>query len=224
VDGIIVYNPLPESVENYRLIQQRHVPLLFLNEYLRSMPEVSYVAWNAPVAAAAATGALIEAGRRRIACVGVEYGGALMDGRHRAFRKRLREAGIASRPDWFHWTVREASNLQREARMFDWIASLFKSEESRPDAFFAVHDGVGWMVIESLSALGVKVPEEVAIVSMGNASPPKRPAVWLTTMEEPLEEVGKRGAASMLRLIEQPEARRIRDLVSEVTFVRRDSL
>jgi LacI family transcriptional regulator len=77
----------------------------------------------------------------------------------------------------------------------------------RPDAIFALNDSIGIVVIESFDAMGVRVPNDVAVVGVGDMMISRYRRINLTTIVEPLEELGKVAAETVLELIEKPASK-----------------
>lgn len=140
-------------------------------------PLVPYVAFDLREAAREGTRHLLRLGRQRIGYVG---GVNEADGRFDGYRVALREAGMTSDPSWVisdnHFLVERAEEAGER------LASL----DRPPDALFVASDSLAMGVISGLGQKGVRVPEEMAVVSHNGDTMGAyyRPA--LTTMALPL--------------------------------------
>lgn len=78
------------------------------------------------------------------------------------------------------------------------------SAPTRPDALFVLNDGTALPALDSLRRRGVRVPQDLAIVSMGDVPLAGHSAIGLSTMREPLAEMGRSAAEIALKLIAKP--------------------
>jgi len=78
-----------------------------------------------------------------------------------------------------------------------------------PDAFFAGADKTAYGVIRALYENGLRVPEDVALIGFDDDRPDTFDMLFprLTTMRQPLYEMGKAGVETLVRSIENPEAK-----------------
>lgn len=82
-----------------------------------------------------------------------------------------------------------------------------------PDAIFAVSDVLAVGVIHAALQAGLRVPEDLAVVGFdgipftGSLNPP------LTTIEQPMYQLGARSVQLLLQKIRQPHAPVIREVL-----------
>src|SRR6185437_11704479 len=83
-------------------------------------------------------------------------------------------------------------------------AHMIFSRAERPTAIFAANDHMAWGVLEVAENLGLRVPEDVALVGFDDmgTSAHKRPP--LTTVSQPFHHMGQRAAELLLGLLESP--------------------
>jgi len=199
-DGIIA------SIENHRLgerIRALHVPVVNLYEHpgLARFPAV----WpdNDGVARLAAEH-LLERGLKHFAFCGLP-GVYSSDERETCFIRRMAEAGFEvhrfAPPRRFRKTLiaaSELSALRSEGLLVQWVRSLPK-----PVGVMACNDRRAHHVLIACDAAGIAVPEEAAIIGVGNdevvcglARPP------LSSVEQNSEDVGYHAAALLDRLMQ----------------------
>lgn len=218
-DEGIVTLPVPGCDDIYRKIVQAGVPLVFLGEEMPGLDDISSVVWDSEAAAEAAVRHLIEAGRRRIAFLSVDYPGLGTLHRFKAYYRVLRENGITPREEWI---ARPPANLAPEDITRLALDQIFSNKRLVPDAIFALNDGLALPALGQLEARGISVPEEVAIIGMGNLPMTAHPAIGLSTLREPVEEMGEAAASLLLDLISgKAEAPVRRALSSCEVFARR---
>lgn len=167
--------------------------------------------------ALAATRHLLAMGHRRI--VGLGWPQGSLAGHHRldGFRAALAEAGIAN----VEAQIVRAENLQEAAR--DAVRPLLQLPAAqRPTAILAVSDLMAIGVLNVAEELGVRVGSELALVGFDDSPIARflRPA--LSSLAQPIEEVGERLIAMLTDLCNgrEPAAR---ELLLAPTLIVRDS-
>lgn len=207
VDGIISV-PLPGSVNTYESLMQRGTPLLFLSDTLGLMPQVSYVAWDSRHGVRVAVEHLLQIGRRKIAMLYQNWDSAISGTmRRQSFVQTLRDAGLE--PDPRHM-IGVDLDTQVEAAM----RQMFLLPASqRPDALYANNDGLAFSALAALGQMGLRVPQDVLLVGMGDLPRGDEMGVGLTSVREPCEELGRLSAEAILDLIEKPSRPPIQRLV-----------
>ena len=214
VDGILVI-PFEEGVPNYRKVLDRGVPLAFFADVIESMPDVNYVTWESGEAAREAVEQLIAVGRKRIAYLGLpDLAGersfeTQMDRlRYEGYCAAVRAHDLPAPEDFIVWLARNPDGQVEQLR------ALLSDPARRPDAFLVQNDSCAIKILEILSVLGVKVPEEVAVAGMGDLHAAGLHGVGLSTMREPCEEIGAEAASIILRMTEEPGYRAQRRIVA----------
>lgn len=160
LDGIVM-SPLTLTASDLAT-RPASPPLVLIGEQAHDLvsPAVHHVGIDNVAAAAAATGYLLESGRRRIAVVGVQESGPLATSRLRfeGYLRALADAGIAPDPalyakvDHFH---RAAGSVAVE-RLLDAGADF--------DALFCFSDSLALGALYTLGSRGISVPEQVQVV------------------------------------------------------------
>lgn len=191
----IISVPFKEGRESYQRIIDNGTPLIFLNDTIDGMSEVDVVAWNAREASKTAIEHLLSLGRRKIAFIGWEDKRRMMRARVNAYRSLLGKAGIAIREDWIRL-------YPLDANIADGVNDLFCGP-SAPDALFCGLDIYGIQAIGALEGMGLRVPEDVAVMGMGNQPGSEFPSIGLSTVNSPNEQIGARAAALAIELIER---------------------
>ena len=88
------------------------------------------------------------------------------------------------------------------------IQQLF-NHKNIPDAIFSLNDALAIEVMAILDGMKKKIPEEVALVGVGDLAMTNMERISLTTLKEPLEEMGQKSAELMLYLIHNPSSKSI---------------
>ena len=149
---------------------------------------------------------LLALGHRRIAFLGDEeenrFGFDSSAHRREGFAAALAAAGAPLAPDW----ILRRPHGRDAAR--DAAAGLLAGAE-RPTAVFATSDVQAIGVLEAAQAAQVPVPEELSVIGFDNVE--AAGYTGLTTVAQPLEEIGALGAEMLLRALsgEAVESRRM---------------
>jgi len=209
-DEGVICQPMPGEQRLYRSLQGAGIPVIFLGDRPEDLPEVSFVGWNSGAAARLAVEHLVEGGRRRIGFIGVDYPMQMTRGRYQAYVDVLREADLPVRAQW----TANAPIDWPPQRILDWsLDRLFASDSERPDAIFALNDGIALLLLEALEDRGIHVPVDVALIGLGDLPMTGHRGIGLSTVREPCEEMGREAAQLMLDLIANPEHEPVHRLI-----------
>jgi LacI family transcriptional regulator len=153
-----------------------------------------------------ATEHLLQSGRRRIAFLGLDLESNVDALKLRGYETALAEAGVALDPEL---VVRTAGRLGRGFNDLaqggqEAIAALVDSGV-RFDAIFASNDLPAIGAMHHLTASGVRIPDDVALVGFGGANVASLVTPTLSTIQMPLYEMGATAFAALLDLINQEE-------------------
>ncbi|HOE97579.1 MAG TPA: substrate-binding domain-containing protein, partial [Candidatus Sumerlaeota bacterium] len=83
----------------------------------------------------------------------------------------------------------------------------FEQSRVRPDALIVASDLMALHALALLRYIGLRVPEDVAVIGMGDSTSGGLPGIELTTISEPCEEIGRVAGELALHLIEDKQAR-----------------
>lgn len=188
-----------DAIVHYATLCGAEVPLL--NELLRTTPIVMVMrdtpGFEGPsvvvddfYGGGLAAQHLLERGHRRIALLSYNEGGFSAD-RRRGFEERVRAAGIEIPAAW-NQEVELGDEATRAA-----ATAIFSGPE-RPTALFCTSDRIAARAMQTFTALGLRVPQDVSVVGYnGDAWGQLLPAP-LTTIAQPRLEVGERAARLVL--------------------------
>jgi LacI family transcriptional regulator len=193
-DGALIILPEESNEELERMLDggYRFVvidPLMPLNERIPS------------VSAAHMSGAdqamrhLLGLGHRRIAQISGPPGWVSTEDRRRGYRAALASAGILPDPRLEAHAVPEIGP-GREA------ADRLLSVDEPPTAIFAFNDDIAIGAVEAARGRGLRVPEDLSIVGFDDVEHATIVTPNLTTVRQPLEEMGRTAVSLLNRLLE----------------------
>ena len=219
-DALICY-PIPGMSDLYASVQSMGIPLLFIGDRPVESADANWVIWDAGAAAATAVRHLVARGCRRIGFLGFDFPMRMSQARFKAYKTVLKEAGLEMNPQWVSMPSSELPLGEIVKRGVD---KILDGAGQRPDGLFVMNDGTALPVMQELQRRGMRLPEDLAVVSMGDVPLAGHAAIGLSTMREPLKELGKGAAEEALRLIADPSERIERIIACEQLLARRTTL
>lgn len=204
---------------NVDLIQtlQAEMPVVAID---RRVPGVAldFVGTDNLQGAYEATQHLIAQGHARIAhLTGMETTEAAAD-RLRGYQQALRDAGLEFSP-------RDLILLRDGGRRLDpsQMCHLFTGQDA-PTAVFLLADFWAPPLVTELRRLGLRVPEDVALVGFDDVVPPGLDDLGLTTMAQDFDGIGKTAGSLILRRLADPQAPFVTEVFPARLVVRHSSL
>jgi DNA-binding LacI/PurR family transcriptional regulator len=113
--------------------------------------------------------------------------------------------------------------LRGEATTYDTGADLaVRALEHDPTALFCVNDAMAMGAIGTLSARGVRVPEDISVVGFDDVAMSSRWLIPISTVRVERRHLGASAARQLLLRLQQPDAPQQRTLIA-TTFIQRVS-
>lgn len=195
VDGLIVL--LPESADRYSHdLSSRHFPFVLL-DHMGSSQANSVVATNVQ-GAIDALEHLAELGHRRVAHITGDQ--RLVAGRERldGFKRGVQKFSLDADPSLIVEGDFHAEGGRQAA------LRLLELDEP-PTAIFIASDDMAIAAIEVMVERGLSVPGDMSVVGFDDIPEADLVRPRLTTVRQPLHEMGRRAVALLLDQIERPE-------------------
>jgi len=194
-EGVAGFIIVPLAADHYReindklfkQIRSKRLPFVLLDCYVPGSGVDTVVSDNFD-GAYRATQHLVEQGHRHISFIGY-LNTSSQEERINGYQKCLRDNGVF--PD---------EKLIFRIRPEDVKATVARAVRDNPEitAFFAVNDGKAMLAWEGLREIGMRVPEDVALVGYDNMYGSTGPGALLTTTEQPLYEEGRQACEMLL--------------------------
>ena len=193
-DGLLVFTTSLPDEEVIRM-HQHHFPLVLLHRTSPQQLPIPSVTFENKQGSEKLIDHLIEVhGRRKIAFLAGPPLNEDSYWREQGFRASLDRHQIAVDPDLLGIGEFEGP-IAAEA-----IRKMLLSG-ARPDAIFAGDDGSAAGVISALIQLGIKVPEEIAVVGFDDEYMVPYLPVPLTTVRAPIHKAGHQAAQNLVDLL-----------------------
>ena len=208
--GLIVYpidnRPEPAVFEE---LLRRDFPLVFIDRYLPGVAADTVISDNVGGAFSGVTH-LVELGHRRIGFISTDnmMTTSVLE-RYQGYQQALLHAGLDSDPELVLsslpaetiWPGADRSSVERNvARLVPYL-----ERDDRPTAVLALHDVIATYVFEAAASIGLRAPDDLAIVGFDDEPIARAHVLPLTTVWQPRERMG--GQAAVL-LVDRLEGRR----------------
>jgi LacI family transcriptional regulator len=195
IDGIIFTSEILKD-EYYQYIKSMNVPMVLLSteSYAHSVP---YVKVNDQHAAYTATQYLIKKGHTKIGMISGNKDDIIAGiPRIEGFKRALKDNGLsASENNIIH---------SRGFSFKDGVEGFKNLIKQAPDitAIFAASDEIAIGALSSAYQLGINIPEDLSIIGYDNLTISEMSIPPLTTVGQPLEEMGEAAAKMVFEMLE----------------------
>lgn len=197
VDGLLLV--LPTNADAYlETLRHRQFPHVLVDHQGVDF-DVTSVGVTNQQGAFDGTRHLIELGHRRIGFITGEMGVGCARDRLIGYQEALRSAGIPINPA----LIREGDFLQPRAYI---CAQELLSLAEPPTAIFASNDVSAFGAMEAIRDRGLRIPDDVSIVGFDDIPQATQVHPALTTVRQPLAEMGRRAARLLFSQINEPGA------------------
>ena len=198
VDGIIIASTTHDYRANHtiRKLHERSFPYVMIS-YVADK-DIYFVGVDHEKGGFIATQHLIQCGYDNIGYINGEEGNLLGYLRKGGYLRALDAHGKPLQPDYIYQLTRNGNDYQAGYR----IGKHFRELRSRPEAIFAYKDLVALGFEQAVMEDGLKVPDDVAIVGFDDIENDLYAPVPLTTVHQPVSEIGAIAVESVIRRIE----------------------
>ena len=201
VDGLLSISLAPSQADQRRLAAAG-IPVVLVDQAHDALPSVTV---DDVEGGRLATNHLLELGHRQIAFAGDTvdgvHGPAASSRRCVGYQRALGDAGQPVRS--------ELVKLRPHGREAAAIAADLLALESPPTAVFAASDLQALAMLDALEGLGARVPDDLSVVGFDDVELARY--AGLTTVAQPLEDSGTRGAEILLSALEGEEVLQARE-------------
>jgi LacI family transcriptional regulator len=214
VDGLVyVSATLGSPLPGHRA---REIPIVLVNRYIDSARADTVVSDNRGGGRLVAQ-AMLELGHRRIALITGPENTTTSRDRELGFRELLQASGAQ-----LDERLRRVGQFSHRSG-YQWCLDLLTAEP-RPTAVFAANDVIAFGALDAARRLGVRVPAELSVVGFDDIDMAGWEGFNLTTVRQPLAEIGRVAAKLLIERIAGDDTPPPRTRVFPVVLVRRDTL
>ncbi len=191
--GVIIANAMTK--DRIERISER-VPVVTCCE---AVPDssVPFVSVDDEAAAYSAVKYIVSLGHRRIAMINGPHSFKYARSRLQGYRRVLEEEGIEYRPEYI---AEVGSDMDVEVAGAAVMHMLNSSQP--PDSFFCISDMLASAAIHAAIKRGYRVPEDISVVGFDNISISEMMNPSITTIKQPVAQLGALSAEMVIKLIE----------------------
>ncbi|PTY06346.1 LacI family transcriptional regulator [Opitutaceae bacterium EW11] len=157
---------------------------------------------------------MIELGHRRIMHLTGPRGLLGVERRVTGFKRAMSEAGLRRE----NTIIVEAGFTTPEGyrALRDWMKA--SSGQKMPQAIFCANDGVATGCMEVLAEVGIRVPSDISLAGFDDTLAARSTVPQLTTVRQPLHEMGNRAVEVLLERIEASREGKIDRAAQNIVF------
>jgi DNA-binding LacI/PurR family transcriptional regulator len=195
VDGLLVsLTSQTNNFDHFRAVLRREVPLVFFNRVCAEL-DTPHVVVDDYLGAVAAVEHLVAQGYRRIAHLAGPTTLQISKLRLQGYLDTLQKHGLPVDNELIiHYDLTE-----EKARIY---ANYLLSLPQPPDAIFAINDPTAIEIMLVAKSRGIKIPHELGVVGFSNDPMSRIIEPQLTTVEQPVAEIGRQAAQLLIDQIE----------------------
>jgi LacI family transcriptional regulator len=196
--GAVLILP-PETASDLDMLRDALVPFVVIDPRVRLPKDVMSVSAANFSGARQATGLLTHLGHRHIGVISVAPALVAGDARLAGHRSALADVGELVDPGLIRYGEPVVSTGERAG------AELLELPH-RPTAIVCFNDKVAVGVMHAAARHGLRVPEDVSVVGFDDIDVARATAPELTTVRQPLQEMGRMAVTSLMRVLDGHDA------------------
>jgi LacI family transcriptional regulator len=210
-DGLLLVLPRDPSAYNETL-QQRKFPYVLIDHrgVEQDGPAVGATNWQG---AYDATSYLVGLGHRRIGFITGRMDEGCAQDRLAGYKAVLEGNGLPIIPE----LIREGDFLQKSG--YTCTTEMLLLPE-RPTAIFASNDISAFGAIEAIREFGLRVPHDISLIGFDDIPQASNMHPPLTTVRQPLEEMGRKATQMLLQRLANPEESMARVQLATTLIIR----
>ena len=193
-DGAVLMLP-EESNAELRALQQSGYPFVVVDPRVQLDEGIPAVSAGNASGARAATEHLLSRGHRRIGAIMGPADWMASTERLNGYRAALAAAGVLAAPELV--VESDFSIESGEA-----AAGALLDLPERPTAIFGFNDNVAIGALRAAAARGIRAPDELSVVGFDDSEQSALVTPALTTVRQPLAEMGRMAVSLLLRLLD----------------------
>jgi LacI family transcriptional regulator len=212
VDGAILVLP-SEPSDRLKLLAKKGYPFVVVDDREPLDPAIPAVSAAHSTGARDATQHLLKLGHRRIAAITGPRGWVADEERLNGYHAALASYGVVPDP-----RLEPESDFQKGGG-YQSALELFDMEDP-PTAIFAFNDNLAIGVLKAAAERGLRVPDDLSVVGFDDSEQAAFATPPLTTVRQPLAEMGRMAVSLLLRQLDQQRLEALRVELATKLIVR----
>lgn len=220
VDGILS-SPITEkngksNLKLYNNFYKMGVPIVFYDRMFYNQEQFDYVIVDNQDAIIQALMHLKENGHENVSIFLSKKGVFTIEERLKGFLKGCELLNIQTRKEWI------CEDIYPHEKAFD-ILKMLKDKNKLPSAIIATNNNITKNIVSSSRKLNVKIPDKLSLIGFDDTPENELIDPPLTTIKQPILEIGKIAATALLSRIEDRFAKPMK-VVLKAELIKRGSV
>lgn len=218
VDGFII-SPPAGSADQIQALDKSKTPYVLIDRYF---PEIdsSYIIVDNFQASYDATLHLVSKGFKKIACVTIQIELINMRQRLDGYKKALFDSNHEISDN----LIKILPFSHEKDDVLEAVKQLVSNQNTRVDAILFTTSKVGIMGLESIHSLGLKIPDDIAVISFDDPDAYKISYPPVTAIAQPLNEIGRQSVKVLMEIINNRKSKTPQQkIVLKTNFIVRKS-
>ncbi len=197
VDGLLIV--LPSNLEAYvEDLSRQNLPFVLIDYTGNETETINTVRASNRKGVYDATSYLIQLGHREIGFITGAMEVGCSAERLQGYQDALHDHGLVARPDW----LLAGDFLEMSGYL---AGKRFASMTERPTAIVSSNDVMALGAITALQEMGLRVPDDMSIIGFDDVPEASYFRPKLTTVRQPLQEMGRIAARMLVQMIKNPD-------------------
>lgn len=209
VDGMMIV-PCDGNGKYFQSLKNSKIPIVVLTQDVQGFNSVSTSHESAGRAVARH---LYNMGYSKFSFVG-----KAVDDKEKGFRAELESLGVDVRKDYVLFDYANRDSMESLLRKY-----INDSPQNEGIGIFAINDMTALMVLHILKEMDIKMPEKTALVGFDNTFISKEVNPPISSVAQPLEEIGKQAVEVLMDKISQSDLKKETHIILEPRLVVRES-
>lgn len=215
VDGIVI-NPTARNMELYQRLIESKYPLVVVNRKIPDI-QVQNIVMDNVKGATLAVHQLLRNGRKRVAAfVYRNLNVSTWTERVEGYRSAMLERG-------FHPEDLRIFELEQQSEKTEHMIMQYLREHPDTDAIFSTNNMMTLKIMKAVKELGLRIPDDIAIVSYDETVWSEHLDPPLTTISQPGQEMGKLAAKMLIKMVNAKRQPKPETIVLEPRIIVRTS-
>lgn len=214
VDGILFVS-MPLSDAHVKRIQEQKLPIVLVDSYRPEFDSIQVMNYKG---AFQATEHLIHIGHKRIGMINANMKSFPAQERYLGFTDALKKHGIELLPQFIVSSNSEKQDGFNKNAGYTAMKQLLEQNTERPTAVFVSSDVQAIGVLGAMEEQGLRAPQDIALVGYDDIELAKH--FHLTTMHQPMYELGELGVRKLIHRIQAPDDPPVIDSFTPTLVVR----
>ncbi len=222
VDGIIIAPVKDSNLGNYDLLERYRIPFIFIDKYIENI-KADIVTADCKTGVKEAVKLLYNSGKRRIAFLnGYESGCITISQRIEGYEEQLSELHAT------YTKIIESKLFANEDKLCGHLAIkqelIGSTQDNKIDALICANDSLAFGALKAITEVGLKIPQDIAIVGNNNDIMTEYVQPMLTTISQPKLVMGRMAINLLIsRIEEEKKASETKYYALPVTLIVRGS-